>query len=222
MQPYNLDVEVGTPVIFECFNRNLNEEPENYQWYKLDSKEMKNALDQAYLLENAHIKDENFSYSINFTDLKTKYSAALIRNGKVLKLGNVTFTESGWYLCCLVYSHGDIYSEEEPVMKCSGSHLYVSNVSNTFDPTLFNRFEKHKNSKASIFLAVAAPTIIVMILFASISAIMFLYKKLKTISNVQKGREFLHKVASAIFYSIGLIIFSNFFFNFLIFRMIYT
>jgi hypothetical protein len=193
VQPYNLNVEVGTPVIFECFNRNLNEEPENYQWYKLDSREQKTALDQAYLFENAHIRDENFSYSINITDLQTKYSAALIRNGKVLKLGNVTHSESGWYLCCLVYSHGDIYSEAEPVMKCSSSQLLVSNET-AVDPALFHRFGNQKNSKASIFLAIAAPAIIVMILFASISAIMFLYKKLKTINNVQKGREFLHKV----------------------------
>lgn len=185
IQPANMTITVHSSALFECINRNINDEPDNYQWYKMSDNKRKNTIDEIY---------QDNSYSINQTDLEIKYSSVIVGNGKTLYLDFLQADDSGWYFCCLAYSV-DFFDDYEPLMTCSSAYLNVENDSNVISINEHGRITSQNKYKTQKMTALVILFVLITIIVAclSILAIIFLYKKLRVLNNAEKGRQYMAK-----------------------------
>jgi hypothetical protein len=185
IQPANMTITLHSSALFECINRNLNDEPDNYQWYKMSDTTRKNNIDEFY---------QDNSYSLNQSDLEVKYSSVLVGNGKTLYLDFLQKDDSGWYFCCLVYSV-DFFYDYEPLMSCSSAYLNVENDSNVISINEHSRITSQNKNRAQKMIALVILLVLITIIIAILCAlaVIFLYKKLRVLNHAEKGRKYMAK-----------------------------
>ncbi len=77
----------GSNVIFTCDRPHHALEPDRYQWYK----------------QKQHKSKINQSSDVSLIDINA--------HGQILKLNKLNLNDSGWYLCCILYSAGSLSAQ---------------------------------------------------------------------------------------------------------------
>jgi hypothetical protein len=179
VSPITQVATVGSDVIFTCDKPSNSKEPDRYIWFK--------KINQLNETNNLNPANSN-------------------GHGPILKLNNLTFDQSGWYLCCILYSSRSSnqtkgedddgqtkVSNQQEYMRnsrCSSAELKVNNLID-YDNNYGKLIPKNK---IRTFVLIAMSALTVMIIFLLSFLIFVCHKKLSTFDNAQKASSNLNKV----------------------------